>query len=375
MGGRVLFVDDEPRITTAVVRMLHGTPYEVFTANRAREALRLLEEHEIDVIVSDERMPEMTGCELLEVARKRFPNTIRIILTGEASLDAAIQAINEAEIFRFLTKPCSPEELQSCLASALDAREERLRRPPALESDPDLERGLEGALDALWMAYQPLVTAGRARLYGYEALVRCDRPGLADPLSLLGAAERLGRLPELDHRIFERVARDVDASPEGSLLFVNVHPRTLDDADLFVHRNPLRPFADRVVFEITERSSLEKVMDVQEKVDALRRSGFRVAVDDLGAGYAGLRSLALLRPEFVKIDKSLTAEIERSDTSAKLVASLASACRELGLVVVAEGVEREEQRERLVGLGCELLQGFLFGRPGKGFSQPRLPAS
>lgn len=373
MTGRVLFVDDEPRVTTAVARMLRGTPFEVLTANSARGALEVLEQNDVDVIVSDERMPEMSGCELLAVVRRRFPEAVRIILTGDASLDAAIEAINEAEIYRFLTKPCSPEELQHCLESALEARFERRRRPPVPTEDPELARGLEDAMDALWMAYQPIVTSGETRVFGYEALVRCDRPGFADPPSLLGAAERLGRLPELDHRIFQRVSEDLHASPDGALVFVNVHPRTLDDAELFLEHNPLRPSSERVVFEITERSSLEQVAGVQEKVQGLRALGFRVAVDDLGAGYAGLTSLALLRPEFVKIDKTLTAEIEGSDTSAKLVGSLASACRELGLGVLAEGVERVGQRDQLVALGCELLQGYLYGRPGKGFAAPLVP--
>lgn len=373
MTGRILFVDDEPRVTTAVARMLRGTPYEILTANSARGALDVLETSDVDVIVSDERMPEMSGCELLAVARRRFPEAVRIILTGDASLDAAIEAINEAEIYRFLTKPCSPDDLQKCLESALAARSERRRQPVAPTVDPALARGLDDAMDHFWMAYQPIVTADGTQLFGYEALVRCDRPGFADPPSLLGAAERLGRLPELDHRIFQRVAGDLGDGPDGALAFVNVHPRTLDDAELFLEHNPLLPYAERVVFEITERSSLEQVVGVQEKIEALRELGFRVAVDDLGAGYAGLTSLALLRPEFVKIDKSLTAEIEGSHTSAKLVGSLASACRELGLRVLAEGVERAGQRDQLVALGCELLQGYLYGRPGKGFSAPIVP--
>lgn len=118
----VLLVDDEPRVTEALVRGLRHEPYEFLTADSGAQALAILESVPVDVIVSDERMPGMTGSELLAQARRRFPNAMRIILSGQASLESAVRAINEGEVFRFLLKPCSPEDVRATVRQALQQK-------------------------------------------------------------------------------------------------------------------------------------------------------------------------------------------------------------------------------------------------------------
>jgi len=95
--------------------------------------------------------------------------------------------------------------------------------------------------------------------------------------------------------------------------------------------------------------------------------GFRIAIDDLGAGYAGLTSFATLEPEFVKLDMSLVRDVHKSPMKEKLVGSITSLCKELGMMVVAEGVETPLERDMLVALGCDLLQGYLLAMPGRPF--------
>ncbi|MGQ9485518.1 MAG: response regulator [Desulfosoma sp.] len=119
MQKTVLFVDDEPNFTSAVKRALRHEPHRILTANSAMEALRLLSEEPVDVVVSDERMPGMSGSEFLALVRERHPRTLRIMLTGYATLEAAIRAINEGEIYRFLTKPCHTQDLCQILQQAL----------------------------------------------------------------------------------------------------------------------------------------------------------------------------------------------------------------------------------------------------------------
>jgi response regulator RpfG family c-di-GMP phosphodiesterase len=116
----VLFVDDEPRILNTM-RILFRRSYDVLTATSGAEALALLRQHAVDVVVSDQRMPEMTGIELLRVARDLQPNAMRVLLTGYSELNAIIGSINEGEIFRFVSKPWSNEDLQDTLAKAVDA--------------------------------------------------------------------------------------------------------------------------------------------------------------------------------------------------------------------------------------------------------------
>jgi DNA-binding NtrC family response regulator len=119
----ILFVDDEPNVTAALKRACWREPYEVLSAGSAKEALGILAQREVDVVVSDERMPEMSGSEFLAQVRKRHPHTIRIILTGQATLDAAIRAINSGEVYRFFTKPCNEVDLKITLRQALQQRE------------------------------------------------------------------------------------------------------------------------------------------------------------------------------------------------------------------------------------------------------------
>jgi EAL domain-containing protein (putative c-di-GMP-specific phosphodiesterase class I) len=139
------------------------------------------------------------------------------------------------------------------------------------------------------------------------------------------------------------------------------------DESLLSSKSPLSAMANRVVLEITERASLDGVKDVRDKIAELRRMGFRIAIDDLGAGYAGLTSFASLEPEFVKLDMSLVREVDRNPTKEKLIRSMTSLCKELGMMVVAEGVETMAEREILVTIGCDLLQGYLLAKPGRPF--------
>lgn len=122
MKDRVLFVDDEPHLREAFKRIFHQDAIEVVTASSGPEALSILETGDYAVVVSDERMPGMTGCELLTEVRQRYPSTVRIMLTGYATLELALDAINKAEVHRFLLKPCSFIELGNIVREAIERR-------------------------------------------------------------------------------------------------------------------------------------------------------------------------------------------------------------------------------------------------------------
>jgi len=115
----VLFVDDEPALLEGVKTNLRKEPYQIVTCTSGSAALELLAQQPVDVIVSDERMPGMSGSELLAQVRTRYPSTMRVMLTGQASLEATIRAINEGEVYRFLTKPCTPMQLAQTIRDAL----------------------------------------------------------------------------------------------------------------------------------------------------------------------------------------------------------------------------------------------------------------
>jgi EAL domain-containing protein (putative c-di-GMP-specific phosphodiesterase class I) len=225
-----------------------------------------------------------------------------------------------------------------------------------------LEISFARALSGLWMAYQPIVSWPDGRIHGYEALLRTNEQALGNPTVFLSGAERLGRLRELGRGVREAIATNMQLAP-GETLFVNLHPSDLADEQLYSRADPLAPFASSIVLEITERASLDTVGDLQSRLAGLRSAGFRIALDDLGAGYAGLTSLAQLQPEVVKLDMSLVRDVDTNLTKQKLVGTMARLSMELDMRVVVEGVETVGERDALATLGCDLFQGHLFGRP------------
>jgi len=118
MHGLVLFVDDEPQILNGFRDILRKEPYDLLLASSASEALLLLSQHQVDVVVSDERMPVISGSEFLERVRRGYPGIVRIMLTGQASLEVSVQAINDG-LYRFLGKPIPSQELCRVIRAAL----------------------------------------------------------------------------------------------------------------------------------------------------------------------------------------------------------------------------------------------------------------
>jgi EAL domain-containing protein (putative c-di-GMP-specific phosphodiesterase class I) len=168
------------------------------------------------------------------------------------------------------------------------------------------------------------------------------------------------------HALADQIAQ----GPKSTIVFVNLHPSDLVDEELSSGNGALAPFAARVVLEVTERAALERVQGLGAGVVRLRELGFRLALDDLGAGYAGLSSFALLEPEVVKVDMSLVRGIHESLMKQKLFRSFTTLCRDLNTEIIAEGVEVAEERDCLSELGGDPYQGYLFARPGRGFPSP-----
>lgn len=152
---RLLFVDDERRVLNSM-RAMFRRDYELFLTTRGDEALKIIDEQAIDVLVADQRMPVMTGVELLSAARKRSPGTVRILLTGYSDPDAIEGARTEGQVFRFLNKPCPAEELRAIIAEAVQLSREAARPTPTLVFDgtrtvvrDDEETHEPGELDAV----------------------------------------------------------------------------------------------------------------------------------------------------------------------------------------------------------------------------------
>jgi EAL domain-containing protein (putative c-di-GMP-specific phosphodiesterase class I)/CheY-like chemotaxis protein len=375
--GRVLVVDDEPLLLAVYRRILTSAGWTVETASNGAEARALARTDDFDVIVSDIRMPGMTGVELLRAVRERDLDVPVVLLTGDPNVDTAAEAV-EYGAFRYLGKPVDSGKLLEVLRRGMQLhRLAKLKREAlaivgregrSLEDRAAVEVRFRSALESLWIAYQPILSWRTKRIHGYEGLVRSDEPTLQGPRELFDAAERLGELHELGRTIRARVAADAARAPADCRLFVNVHAADLDDPDLFSSAAPLSGVARRVVLELTERYPLDHIEGVHARVASLRALGFQIAVDDLGAGYAGLSCFTLLGPDVVKLDMSLIRSIHTSKRKRSIVKSMIDlATTELGMLVICEGVETDDERDTLAHLGADLFQGYLLARPEREF--------
>jgi EAL domain-containing protein (putative c-di-GMP-specific phosphodiesterase class I) len=374
LKAKILLVDDEPVTARGYARALMAAGYRVTMVNDGREAAALAKGEAFDVVVSDIAMPDMDGLALLRAIRQSDLDVPMVFMTGSPAIESAVQAI-EYGAFRYLLKPVAPAALLDVVERA--ARVHRLakvRREAVLvrelEGKPIGDRaGLEArfasALEKLWVAAQPIVTWSGREIFAYETLLRTDEPTLRSPLDFFDAAERLGRAPELGRVIRKHVAKLIPNT--NAPVFVNLHPSDLEDAELYADDGALTPYAKQVVLEITERAALDRIHELQQRVTRLRGLGYRIAIDDLGAGYAGLTSFAQLEPEVVKVDMSLVRGIDASAVKQKLVRSIIALCTELGIHLIAEGIETPAERDTLVTLGGDLCQGYLFAKPARGF--------
>jgi EAL domain-containing protein (putative c-di-GMP-specific phosphodiesterase class I) len=367
-------VEDEVALLKVLSRCLERAGFHVERAQSGLRATELLARESFDAVVTDVSMPGLTGVDVLRAARARDLEVPVLLMTGAPDVSSAAEAVHYGAC-EYVVKPFRPERLEQLVRRAVGlnrmakAKREAMHALGIHQSEAGDRAGLEvtltRALDSMWMAYQPIVEASTGALFAYEALLRSDEPALPNPEAILDAAEKLGRLEDVGRAVRKKAPEPIGSAPPPALLFVNLHATDLADETLGAPTSALTAIAPRVVLEITERAALPDAKDVRAAVARLREKGFRIAIDDLGAGYAGLATFATLEPEFVKLDMSLVRNIHSSSVKQKLVRSMTALCSDMGIAVVAEGIELVEERDVIVELGCQLLQGYLFARPGR----------
>jgi EAL domain-containing protein (putative c-di-GMP-specific phosphodiesterase class I) len=368
----VLVVDDDEPVCRALERVLRKAGFEVTMANDSGAALDLVMHESFDVVLSDVNMAGMSGIDLLRVLRTYDLDVPVILITGNPTLDVAMEAMHLGAL-QYLPKPTPNSVVVAAVERASRLHQVAALKRSAMERaelaaghEAALSHQFERALDSLWMAFQPIVAPSGA-VFGYEALMRNEEPALPHPGAVLDAAQQLGRGRDLGRRIRELSAEAFTAAPERATLFVNLHVQDLLDPNLYATDAPLSQIAERVILEITERAAIDALKDLHARISVLRYQGFRIAIDDLGAGYAGLSSFVALEPEIVKLDMSLVRNAHESPVQRRVIESMTTLCKEMNIQVVAEGVETSEERVCMQQAGCDLLQGYLFAKPARPF--------
>jgi EAL domain-containing protein (putative c-di-GMP-specific phosphodiesterase class I)/GGDEF domain-containing protein len=226
------------------------------------------------------------------------------------------------------------------------------------------------ARDELALFYQPIVDLATLGVLGHEVFTRGPAGGaLEDPERLFLLAERTGRLLELERLCRRRALASAHRHlPAGAKLFLNTSARTLEDAEIagpgFLGMVELHGLArEDVVLEITERVALQERHVYGEALRAMKRQGFRIAIDDMGAGHSSLQALVELEPDYLKFDISLVHNIDRSLIKRSLLETLVELSRKIEAQVIAEGVELESEFTTLREMGVRLGQGRYLSPP------------
>lgn len=374
---RILLVEDSLLARRLTEHALTEGGYSVACAVDGIEACRRIDAESFDVVVSDIVMPGMGGIDFLREVRTRDAELPVILMTGLPDIATSTAALDLGAT-AYLKKPIQGPELLDAVEKALRlgrlarTRREALALAALARNRPsappnDVARSFDRALKGVLTLYQPIVRWSSRATFGFEAFARSSEPDLEHAIPLVEAAVRLDRVHDLGRAIRASCAAAFRGFEGLALLFVNLQPPELLDADLYDASTPFAKLSSRIVLGLTERTSLEGIADVGNRIASLRSMGFRIAVDDIGAGYAGLNTFTALQPEFAKLDRALVQSIDGDPRRQRTVSALIGLSSQLGIEVVAEGVETAAERDTLVTLGCDLLQGHFFARPGPPF--------
>jgi EAL domain-containing protein (putative c-di-GMP-specific phosphodiesterase class I) len=218
------------------------------------------------------------------------------------------------------------------------------------------------------MAFQPIVDLKARNVFAYEALVRGPTGE--------GAASVLAQVDDQTRYSFDQTCRvkaielaaALNLPATGAYLSINFlpgavyQPKNCIRATLAAAKRTGFP-TEKLIFEVTEGEQVKDKAHLKNIIREYRRQGFKTAIDDFGAGYAGLNLLSEFQPDIIKIDMELTREIHKDAVRRSIVSAVVSVCTELKLTVIAEGIETREEMESLLAMNITLQQGYLFARP------------
>ena len=378
---RVLVAEDEPSVRAALVGLIRAEPSFELVAEVANaiDAIEAAAAYEPDVAVIDVRMPGGGGAAAVRGIKRKSPET-RMLAFSAVDDRATVLEMLEAGVVGYLVKGSSIESIVQSIQQAWagqgslsvevtgDVIEELVGQLSVRRRAEDRRRTREGRVrkaieseGALGVVFQPICDLATGKTVGAEALARFHLPPSRPPDRWFAEAGEVGLRRELELTALDHALAHLTELPKGLFLSVNISPATLRGASL---RRALSSVeARRVVIEVTEHMPVEDYDALNDAIDRVRALGVRLAIDDAGAGFASLRHILRLAPDFVKLDRTLIDDIERDRSHQALAAGLISFANKIDATIVAEGIERDAQLRALRELGVSRGQGFLLARP------------
>jgi EAL domain-containing protein (putative c-di-GMP-specific phosphodiesterase class I)/CheY-like chemotaxis protein len=383
----VIVADDEPHIVEYLRMVLHLEGFDVAgTATDADGVVQLADHMHPDVALLDLRMPG-GGLEAARLIGSVSPDTRIVVFSADADAPEILPLLR-AGIDGYVVKGAPPERLADAIRSAVAggtylaptvsrfALDELTSRLHVEEQDLLRQnRVLDRVRDVIastrfQVVYQPIVDLRTGAPQGVEALTRFTATPLRPPDIWFDEAEQTGQRTSLELATASAALRALDELRPDLNLTVNISPAAALSGRL--GEILLSVDLDRVVLELTEHAPVSDYPALTAALAPWREAGARVAVDDAGGGYASFAHILNLSPEFIKLDISLVRNIHIDRRRQALSRAITGFASELGVTVVAEGIETEAELDTVAGLGTALAQGFHLGRPRPLGEQPGL---
>jgi EAL domain-containing protein (putative c-di-GMP-specific phosphodiesterase class I)/CheY-like chemotaxis protein len=378
---RVLIADDEPKVRDALAELIleEGSLELVGTAGDAAQAIAMATTAHPDVALLDVRMPEGGGPRAAREIRAMEPRTRVLALSAHEDRATVLEMLRAgavgyvvkggraAEILESIRR-CARGQATLSIAITRDVIDELARQLPEEDSEgrraEELRHALRGC--GLMMVFQPIVELRTSRVVGMEALARFALQPWREPAAWFEEARAAGVLVDLELVTARMALNQIHRLPSDAFLALNVSPSTAASPEFIrvVHSSPSK----RLVIEVTEHARVEDYESLKETIQAIRRLGTRLAIDDAGAGFASLQHVVRLQPDFIKLDIELTRGIDADPVRRALATAMISFASETGATIIAEGIETREECETLRTLGAACGQGYHLGPPA------RLPA-
>ncbi len=372
----VLLVDDEPVSLHALEKIFTGCDYQIITSNNGHEALKVLSQSVVHVIIIDLKMPIMSGVELLAEVKKSYPDTIRLVSSASTDFKEIKDAVNQGFIFKFLSKPWDINFLHEAVRESFQLyanhnKKKCLAANGIFISDSELQNAIEK--NQFLIYYQPIILADTGKIIGAEALLRWQHPtlGLLEPIQFISLCEDLGFIIPIGNWVLRTACQQLKEwhlqGHKNLHMAVNLsvnqfnHPRLIELITEVLVETQIP--ANCLELEMTESAIMKNRESNIMQLQALRNLGAQLSIDDFGTGYSSLSYLREFPINTLKIDKSFIQDITVNPNIIEILSMIINLAKKLNLTIIAEGVETKEQLEKLKENQCEMIQGYLFSKP------------
>ena len=366
---QILIVDSDVYAVKNLIRLLEEHGFDTLTASSGQGTIQKAESLDIDLILLSERLPDQSGlnvCQGLKSNRKTEHIPI-VLVTGNSETESRIKGYHFGAD-DCVGRECEKEELFARMEAiwrrgngAFKGLREERQRKVVQELTRIIDEGL------IRPHFQPIYFLKPFRLFGLEVLSRPSEGSfISNAEELFKSAMKYDLYYPLETLCWQKAVDIISSKTKNEHLFFNCSPYIVENSKFpfvkSIFEKSRIPF-DKVVLEITERSSISEYGLFYERLNQYREHGFSFAVDDVGGGYASLESIVATKPEVVKIDAHIVRNLHQDSVKRSIIKFIVAFCKENEIISIAEGVETKEEFDAVSGLGVDAVQGYYLFRP------------